>query len=221
MDNDRVVCSVATALRNMALDGRNKELIGPNAHWNTHTHTKTLKLWKDHLHTSVRNINSLFKIGFHITSQYESIHSNQTEIWKSDNTSPPYGQQLCWRCFILIADTFCTDVVTAAEGKHLESPTELRDRASIKRPQPSVWVNCYNWLLKPWKRGRGEQRPVYHSREATGGILPVKRITQTKTPNCVAIKVSGPPEHRPHQWLEANTSRSTRNKERELKPYPL
>lgn len=28
MDNDRVVCSVATALRNMALDGRNKELIG-------------------------------------------------------------------------------------------------------------------------------------------------------------------------------------------------
>lgn len=32
MDNDRVVCSVATALRNMALDGRNKELIGVNAH---------------------------------------------------------------------------------------------------------------------------------------------------------------------------------------------
>lgn len=30
MDNDRVVCSVATALRNMALDGRNKELIGLN-----------------------------------------------------------------------------------------------------------------------------------------------------------------------------------------------
>lgn len=28
MDNDRVVCSVATALRNMALDVRNKELIG-------------------------------------------------------------------------------------------------------------------------------------------------------------------------------------------------
>lgn len=28
MDNDRVVCSVATALRNMALDDRNKELIG-------------------------------------------------------------------------------------------------------------------------------------------------------------------------------------------------
>lgn len=28
MDNDRVVCSVATALRNMALDARNKELIG-------------------------------------------------------------------------------------------------------------------------------------------------------------------------------------------------
>lgn len=32
MDNDRVVCSVATALRNMALDSRNKELIGQNAH---------------------------------------------------------------------------------------------------------------------------------------------------------------------------------------------
>lgn len=32
MDNDRVVCSVSTALRNMALDGRNKELIGPNTH---------------------------------------------------------------------------------------------------------------------------------------------------------------------------------------------
>lgn len=32
MDNDRVVCSVATALRNMALDGRNKELIGLNPH---------------------------------------------------------------------------------------------------------------------------------------------------------------------------------------------
>ena len=28
MDNDRVVCSVSTALRNMALDSRNKELIG-------------------------------------------------------------------------------------------------------------------------------------------------------------------------------------------------
>lgn len=31
MDNDRVVCSVATALRNMALDVRNKELIGEGA----------------------------------------------------------------------------------------------------------------------------------------------------------------------------------------------
>lgn len=31
MDNDRVVCSVATALRNMALDVRNKELIGQEA----------------------------------------------------------------------------------------------------------------------------------------------------------------------------------------------
>uniref|UniRef100_A0A3Q3LC50 Plakophilin 4 n=1 Tax=Labrus bergylta TaxID=56723 RepID=A0A3Q3LC50_9LABR len=31
MDNDRVVCSVATALRNMSLDGRNKELIGKYA----------------------------------------------------------------------------------------------------------------------------------------------------------------------------------------------
>ncbi|XP_026150561.1 plakophilin-4 isoform X5 [Mastacembelus armatus] len=31
MDNDRVVCSVATALRNMALDVRNKELIGKYA----------------------------------------------------------------------------------------------------------------------------------------------------------------------------------------------
>ncbi|XP_045916672.1 plakophilin-4-like isoform X1 [Micropterus dolomieu] len=31
MNNDRVVCSVATALRNMALDGRNKELIGKYA----------------------------------------------------------------------------------------------------------------------------------------------------------------------------------------------
>ncbi|XP_063068807.1 plakophilin-4 [Engraulis encrasicolus] len=31
MDNDRVVCSVATALRNMALDNRNKELIGKYA----------------------------------------------------------------------------------------------------------------------------------------------------------------------------------------------
>lgn len=28
IDNDRVVCAVATALRNMALDVRNKELIG-------------------------------------------------------------------------------------------------------------------------------------------------------------------------------------------------
>lgn len=36
MDNDRVVCSVATALRNMALDSRNKELIG------THTHPSTV-----------------------------------------------------------------------------------------------------------------------------------------------------------------------------------
>ncbi|MGH0124903.1 UNVERIFIED_CONTAM: hypothetical protein FKN15_020253 [Acipenser sinensis] len=30
IDNDRVVCAVATALRNMALDVRNKELIGPS-----------------------------------------------------------------------------------------------------------------------------------------------------------------------------------------------
>ncbi len=35
MDNDRVVCSVATALRNMALDVRNKELIGQESHSNT------------------------------------------------------------------------------------------------------------------------------------------------------------------------------------------
>lgn len=28
IDNDKVVCAVATALRNMALDIRNKELIG-------------------------------------------------------------------------------------------------------------------------------------------------------------------------------------------------
>lgn len=39
MDNDRVVCSVATALRNMALDSRNKELIGTHTHTRTHTHT--------------------------------------------------------------------------------------------------------------------------------------------------------------------------------------
>lgn len=35
MDNDRVVCSVATALRNMALDVRNKELIGQESHCQT------------------------------------------------------------------------------------------------------------------------------------------------------------------------------------------
>lgn len=35
MDNDRVVCSVATALRNMALDVRNKELIGQESHRQT------------------------------------------------------------------------------------------------------------------------------------------------------------------------------------------
>lgn len=43
MDNDRVVCSVATALRNMALDGRNKELIGPN----TRKHTDScVHVWR-------------------------------------------------------------------------------------------------------------------------------------------------------------------------------
>lgn len=31
IDNDRVVCAVATALRNMALDVRNKELIGKSS----------------------------------------------------------------------------------------------------------------------------------------------------------------------------------------------
>lgn len=31
IDNDRVVCAVATALRNMALDIRNKELIGKSS----------------------------------------------------------------------------------------------------------------------------------------------------------------------------------------------
>lgn len=43
MDNDRVVCSVATALRNMALDSRNKELIG------THTQSED-KLEKQQLY---------------------------------------------------------------------------------------------------------------------------------------------------------------------------
>lgn len=33
IDNDRVVCAVATALRNMALDVRNKELIGRFGTW--------------------------------------------------------------------------------------------------------------------------------------------------------------------------------------------
>lgn len=33
IDNDRVVCAVATALRNMALDVRNKELIGRFRTW--------------------------------------------------------------------------------------------------------------------------------------------------------------------------------------------
>lgn len=33
IDNDRVVCAVATALRNMALDIRNKELIGESSSW--------------------------------------------------------------------------------------------------------------------------------------------------------------------------------------------
>jgi len=33
IDNDRVVCAVATALRNMALDVRNKELIGRFETW--------------------------------------------------------------------------------------------------------------------------------------------------------------------------------------------
>lgn len=37
MDNDRVVCSVATALRNMALDVRNKELIGQSQFQTPHT----------------------------------------------------------------------------------------------------------------------------------------------------------------------------------------
>lgn len=31
IDNDKVVCAVATALRNMALDIRNKELIGESS----------------------------------------------------------------------------------------------------------------------------------------------------------------------------------------------
>lgn len=57
IDNDRVVCAVATALRNMALDIRNKELIGElfietnkdtyNTRPHTHTHRNCLKncLW--------------------------------------------------------------------------------------------------------------------------------------------------------------------------------
>lgn len=40
IDNDRVVCAVATALRNMALDIRNKELIGESQQ--THTGTKNM-----------------------------------------------------------------------------------------------------------------------------------------------------------------------------------
>ena len=46
MDNDRVVCSVATALRNMALDVRNKELIGgtsPGHTFKLHRHTAPSK----------------------------------------------------------------------------------------------------------------------------------------------------------------------------------
>lgn len=45
MDNDRVVCSVATALRNMALDVRNKELIGEQPH----------PTWPPHGYVSARN----------------------------------------------------------------------------------------------------------------------------------------------------------------------
>ena len=50
IDNDRVVCAVATALRNMALDIRNKELIGElfietnKDTYNTRPHTHTQKL---------------------------------------------------------------------------------------------------------------------------------------------------------------------------------
>ena len=38
MEVDRVVCAVATALRNLAIDQRNKELIG---WWRTHLFSET------------------------------------------------------------------------------------------------------------------------------------------------------------------------------------
>ena len=55
MDNDRVVCSVATALRNMALDSRNKELIGgggTHKHKVMCTHSHTYTQAQSHVHTN-------------------------------------------------------------------------------------------------------------------------------------------------------------------------
>lgn len=54
IDNDRVVCAVATALRNMALDIRNKELIGElfietnkdTYNIRPHTHKHTHRNWR-------------------------------------------------------------------------------------------------------------------------------------------------------------------------------
>lgn len=77
MDNDRVVCSVATALRNMALDVRNKELIGQESHCHTfHTAVMPEELNK----MTHRNVN-IVRLGYlHSCKRAElKLHAQQLE----------------------------------------------------------------------------------------------------------------------------------------------
>lgn len=63
IDNDRVVCAVATALRNMALDIRNKELIGE---WFSHCRLNVLFIKLKLTHLFVEKTNKIPAIGKNI-----------------------------------------------------------------------------------------------------------------------------------------------------------
>ncbi|MGH0131262.1 UNVERIFIED_CONTAM: hypothetical protein FKN15_024409 [Acipenser sinensis] len=79
IDNDRVVCAVATALRNMALDVRNKELIGMWSLYSASKHSpKVVKAASQVLSSmwQYRDLRSLYKKDGY--SQYHFVGSSST-----------------------------------------------------------------------------------------------------------------------------------------------
>ena len=87
---DRVVCAVATALRNLAIDQRNKELIG-----------------EDHISDSVHTFQSVLEIGYKWCSKL-LVSLNWVGIWQYCRDSESRkasillrrGNQICFMTII-------------------------------------------------------------------------------------------------------------------------